>query len=163
MFKRRLFDARRLDDNKNSDTEVPKMSLRRPMSLCLLNKIDYQALLSYYTLKMSERHKKRRLSDVHVYLILKMFLHIPKTTIRTHWVIFLFQKVVFITTIILTIYLFIHYWSELWDHLFFDNCLNYLNLNYASEKIFLLIKFKANKIPYKMSLAWIRFVKFWRS
>ena len=27
------------------------------------------------------------------------------------------------------------YRSELWDHLFFDNCLNYLNLNYASEKI----------------------------
>ena len=30
----------------------------------------------------------------------------------------------------------IQYRSELWDNLFFDNCLNYPNLNYVSEKIF---------------------------
>ena len=30
----------------------------------------------------------------------------------------------------------VHYRSELWDHLFFDNCLNYPNLNYASEIFF---------------------------
>ena len=30
---------------------------------------------------------------------------------------------------------YIQYRSELWDHLFFDNCLNYPNLNYVSEKI----------------------------
>ena len=30
----------------------------------------------------------------------------------------------------------IHYRSEFWGHLFFDDCLNYYNLNYASEKIY---------------------------
>ena len=29
----------------------------------------------------------------------------------------------------------VQYRSELWDHLFFDNCLNYYNLNYVSEKM----------------------------
>ena len=30
---------------------------------------------------------------------------------------------------------YIQYRSELWDHLLFDNCLNYPNLNYVSEKM----------------------------
>ena len=31
--------------------------------------------------------------------------------------------------------IYLQYWSELSGHLFFDNCLNYPNLNYISEKI----------------------------
>ena len=37
-----------------------------------------------------------------------------------------------------TIFAKLQYRSELWDHLFFDNCLNYPNLNYVSEKFFSL-------------------------
>ena len=33
---------------------------------------------------------------------------------------------------------FIHYQSKLWDHLSFDDCLNYLNFNSVSDKIFSL-------------------------
>ena len=29
----------------------------------------------------------------------------------------------------------VQYRSELWDHLFFDKCLNYPNLNYVSEQL----------------------------
>ena len=34
----------------------------------------------------------------------------------------------------------IHYRSELWDHLFFDDCLNYLNFNFVSDEISTLNK-----------------------
>ena len=56
-----------------------------------------------------------------------------------------------------------HYRSELWDHLFFDDCLNYLNFNSVSDEICTLNNVKAIKIIFKISLEWSRFVKFWRS
>ena len=56
----------------------------------------------------------------------------------------------------------IHYRSKLWDHLFFDDCLNYLDFNSVSDKICSLNELDAIKILYKMSSEWNRFVKFWR-
>ena len=41
--------------------------------------------------------------------------------------------------------------SKLWDHLFFDDCLNYLNFNSVSDKICSLDNLNAIKIRYKMS------------
>ena len=46
----------------------------------------------------------------------------------------------------------IHYRSELWDHLFFDDCLNYLNFNFVSDEICTLKNAKAIKIIFKISL-----------
>ena len=46
----------------------------------------------------------------------------------------------------------VHYRSELWDHLFFDDCLNYLNFNSVSEKSCTLNNVKAIKIIFKISL-----------
>ena len=46
----------------------------------------------------------------------------------------------------------LHYWSELWDHLFFDDCLNYLNFNSVSDEICILNNAKAIKIIIKISL-----------
>ena len=57
----------------------------------------------------------------------------------------------------------LHYRLELWDHLFFDDCLNYLNFNSASDEICTLSNVKAIKIIFKISLKWSRFIKFWRS
>ena len=57
----------------------------------------------------------------------------------------------------------LHYRSELWDHLFFDDCLNYLNFNSVSDKICTLSNVKAIKIIIKISLEWSRFVQFWRN
>ena len=44
----------------------------------------------------------------------------------------------------------IHYRSELWDHLFFDDCLNYLNFNPVSDEICTLNIVKASKIILKL-------------
>ena len=57
----------------------------------------------------------------------------------------------------------IHYRSELWDHLFFDDCLNYLNFNYVSDEICTLNNVKAIKVIFKISPEWSYFVKFWRN
>ena len=46
----------------------------------------------------------------------------------------------------------VHYRSELWDHLFFDDCLNYLNFNSVSDKICTLKNVTAIKIIFKISL-----------
>ena len=46
----------------------------------------------------------------------------------------------------------LHYRSELWDHLFFDDCLNYLNFNSVSDEICTLNNVKAIKIIFKISL-----------
>ena len=54
------------------------------------------------------------------------------------------------------------YRSKLWAHLSFDECLNYLNFNFVSDKIFSLNELNAIKILYKRSPEWSRFVKFWR-
>ena len=45
----------------------------------------------------------------------------------------------------------LHYRSELRDHLFFNYCLNYLNINSMSDKILPLNKLNAIKILFKMS------------
>ena len=49
-------------------------------------------------------------------------------------------------------YLHLHYRSELWDHLFFDDCLNYLNFNSVSDEICTLNNAKDVKIIFKISL-----------
>ena len=40
----------------------------------------------------------------------------------------------------------VHYRSELWDHLFFDDCSNYLNLNSVCDEICTLNNVRAIKI-----------------
>ena len=47
--------------------------------------------------------------------------------------------------------MYLHYRSKLSDHLFFDDCLNYLNFNSVSDKICSLDELNAIKILYKMS------------
>ena len=46
----------------------------------------------------------------------------------------------------------VHYPSEVWDHLVFDDCLNYLNFNSVSDEICTLNNMKAIKIIFKISL-----------
>ena len=46
----------------------------------------------------------------------------------------------------------VHYRSELWDHLFFGDCLNYLNFNSVSDEICTLNNVKAINIIFKISL-----------
>ena len=46
----------------------------------------------------------------------------------------------------------IHYWSKLWDHLFFDDCLNYFNFNSVSDEICIFNNVKAIKFTFKISL-----------
>ena len=55
------------------------------------------------------------------------------------------------------------YRSELWDHLFFDDCLNYLNFNSVTDEICTLNNVKAINIIFISSLEWSCFVKFLRS
>ena len=43
---------------------------------------------------------------------------------------------------------FVHYQSELWDHLFFNDCLNYLNFNSVSKENCSLNNVKAIKIIF---------------
>ena len=47
--------------------------------------------------------------------------------------------------------LYVYYRSELWGHLFFDDCLNFLNFNSVSDKICSLNELNSIKILYKMS------------
>ena len=49
-------------------------------------------------------------------------------------------------------YLYVHYRAEFWDHLFFNNCFNYLNFDSVSDKVFSLVKLNAIKIPFKSVL-----------
>ena len=44
----------------------------------------------------------------------------------------------------------IHYRSELWDHLFVDDYLNYFNFNSVSDEILTLNNVKAIKIIFKV-------------
>ena len=46
----------------------------------------------------------------------------------------------------------LHYRSKLWDHVFFDDYLNYLNFNSVSDEICSLNELNAIKTLYKMSL-----------
>ena len=47
-------------------------------------------------------------------------------------------------------YFLVQYRSELWDHLFFDDCLNYLNFNSVSDEICTLNNMKATKLSLKL-------------
>ena len=66
---------------------------------------------------------------------------------------FCFKVLLTFSNLIFQIYVLnIHYRSELWDHLFFDDCLNYLNFNSVSDEICTLNNVKAIKIIFKISL-----------
>ena len=43
----------------------------------------------------------------------------------------------------------IHYRSELWYHLFFDDCLNYLNFNSVSDEICTLKVVRSRKLDLR--------------
>ena len=49
-------------------------------------------------------------------------------------------------------YIYIHYRSELWNHLFFEDYSNYLNLNSVSNGISILNNMEAIKIIFEISL-----------
>ena len=48
-------------------------------------------------------------------------------------------------------FVYVHYRSKLWDHLFFDDYINYLNFNSVNDKICSFNELNAIKILYKMT------------
>ena len=61
-------------------------------------------------------------------------------------------NIIFLIKYLYNLFFKLHYRSELWDQLFFDDCLNYLNFNSMSNGICTINNVKAVKIILKISL-----------